>query len=172
MNDVLPKPFTKEGLLLVLEKHLAHLKHGGIPRGPDGMGAPPVQSVAHSSAAQSIKDENSPSKSPATASNWNSPNQLAGVSPATSGLTDEYMGGVQGAPYGLQPVMPTTPGVPSGYTTTQPMGVPPNRGQAHRRQISDISGGADDHQQQLKRQQMYGQAPMQPQVMNPMNRPR
>ena len=26
MNDVLPKPFTKEGLLHMLEKHLPHLK--------------------------------------------------------------------------------------------------------------------------------------------------
>jgi len=26
MNDILPKPFTKEGLLSMLEKHLTHLK--------------------------------------------------------------------------------------------------------------------------------------------------
>lgn len=26
MNDILPKPFKKEGLLSMLEKHLSHLK--------------------------------------------------------------------------------------------------------------------------------------------------
>jgi hypothetical protein len=31
MNDVLPKPFTKEGMLRTLEKHLAHLKRDYIP---------------------------------------------------------------------------------------------------------------------------------------------
>lgn len=173
MNDVLPKPFTKEGLLLVLDKHLAHLKRGGLAHGSDGMGAPPVQPLAHTSASQSIKDEHSPSKSPATASNWNSPSQVAGVSPSTTNMTDDYMGAVQAqAGYGMQPGMPTTPGIPPGYTTAQPLGVQQNRGQPHRRQISDISGGADDHQQQMKRQQMYGQPPMQPQQMNPMHRPR
>src|ERR1700753_791560 len=98
MNDVLPKPFTKEGLLAMLEKHLAHLKKHGI-HGTDvtaagGMPAPPVQPLhaPHSSATGSIKtDDNSPAKSPATASNWNSPNQLPGVSPSGSGMTDDYM---------------------------------------------------------------------------------
>jgi osomolarity two-component system response regulator SKN7 len=36
MNDILPKPFSKEGLLEMLEKHLMHLKvikEKGIPRG-------------------------------------------------------------------------------------------------------------------------------------------
>lgn len=36
MNDILPKPFSKEGLLDMLEKHLMHLKvikEKGIPRG-------------------------------------------------------------------------------------------------------------------------------------------
>jgi len=33
MNDVLPKPFTKEGMLSMLEKHLIHLKQ--IHRNPE-----------------------------------------------------------------------------------------------------------------------------------------
>ena len=33
MNDVLPKPFTKEGMLSMLEKHLLHLKN--IHQNPD-----------------------------------------------------------------------------------------------------------------------------------------
>ncbi|KAH6886732.1 hypothetical protein BKA70DRAFT_98322 [Coprinopsis sp. MPI-PUGE-AT-0042] len=44
MNDILPKPFTKQGLLDMLEKHLMHLKviqqmQRNIPRGP---GVPPL----------------------------------------------------------------------------------------------------------------------------------
>ena len=44
MNDILPKPFTKQGLLDMLEKHLMHLKviqqiQRSIPRGP---GVPPL----------------------------------------------------------------------------------------------------------------------------------
>ncbi|TFK18868.1 hypothetical protein FA15DRAFT_674952 [Coprinopsis marcescibilis] len=44
MNDILPKPFTKQGLLDVLEKHLIHLKgiqriSKSVPRGP---GIPPL----------------------------------------------------------------------------------------------------------------------------------
>jgi osomolarity two-component system, response regulator SKN7 len=59
MNDVLPKPFTKEGLLNMLEKHLQHLKKP--LHGMDAMGVPqPVQPLAHTSAKQSMKDEDSP----------------------------------------------------------------------------------------------------------------
>jgi osomolarity two-component system response regulator SKN7 len=60
MNDVLPKPFTKEGLLNLLEKHLGHLKEQ----------KPATQA-----------------KSPT--GSWHSPNQLAGVSPTGAALTDE-----------------------------------------------------------------------------------
>ncbi|KAG6843327.1 hypothetical protein H0H93_001390, partial [Arthromyces matolae] len=56
MNDILPKPFTKEGLLDMLEKHLIHLKviqkqmRGtsiSIPRspGPSGSGSPDFETA-------------------------------------------------------------------------------------------------------------------------------
>ncbi|KAF2101616.1 hypothetical protein NA57DRAFT_64354 [Rhizodiscina lignyota] len=161
MNDVLPKPFTKEGLLMMLEKHLAHLKKpGALPTaiaphadmgavGASHMPAPPVQPLnhPHAPANQSMKDDNSPSKSPATGttgSNWNSPNQVPGVSPAGSAMTDEYMGAPPsmqaqhpgpgmgnashsyGMPGGMNAGMPTTPGVPPpgamGYTAMPPKG--------------------------------------------------
>jgi osomolarity two-component system response regulator SKN7 len=60
MNDVLPKPFTKEGLLNLLEKHLGHLKE-------------------QKATAQT--------KSPT--GSWHSPTQLAGVSPTGAPLADE-----------------------------------------------------------------------------------
>ena len=201
MNDVLPKPFTKEGLLLMLEKHLAHLKKpnsmpGAMAPHPDmsHMPAPPVQPLSlnpHSSANPSIKDsDNSPSKSPATgttASNWSSPNQIPGVSPAGSAMTDEYMGGPTlaqphpgavmanaGPPFGMAAGMPTTPGIPPhgatlGYApVSQPRPVQTHMGLGaqHRRQISDISGGAEDSA--AKRQQMY--APQALQTLGPIRR--
>ncbi|KAH0548542.1 hypothetical protein GP486_007914 [Trichoglossum hirsutum] len=68
MNDVLPKPFTKEGLLNLLEKHLSHLKE-----------KPPAQT------------KSSP------AGSWHSPNQLAGVSPTGTSIADEsYANTVRG----------------------------------------------------------------------------
>ena len=43
MNDHLPKPFTKDGLLQVLEKHLTHLKViQTLSRIPRSVGVPPL----------------------------------------------------------------------------------------------------------------------------------
>ncbi|KAI5122201.1 hypothetical protein M0805_002690 [Coniferiporia weirii] len=43
MNDILPKPFTKEGLLSMLEKHLTHLKTiQQLARVPRSVGIPPL----------------------------------------------------------------------------------------------------------------------------------
>ena len=160
MNDVLPKPFTKEGLLQMLEKHLAHLKK---PIGPmDGMVAPQPLATTR----QVLKEEESPAKSPATASNWNSPNQITGVSPVASNVTDEYMQAVQGHQnaYAVNQMQGNIQ-----YSTSPTIPVPP-RQQGHRRQISDISGG-EDINNPAKRQQMYN-APLQPQPLNQMQRPR
>src|SRR5947209_3559839 len=103
MNDVLPKPFTKEGLLHMLEKHLGHLKKQ--PLGMDPMAPGPVQAFVQNSGRHSLKDEDSPAKSPATISTWNSPAQITGasVSPAGSGVTEEYMHAMRGHPnaYGM-----------------------------------------------------------------------
>lgn len=162
MNDVLPKPFTKEGLLHMLEKHLAHLKKP--IHQIDGM--VPPQPLA--STRQSLKDEESPSKSPATASNWNSPNQIPGVSPVGSSVTDEYMTAVQGhaGAYGVNNMQGGLP-----YNTSPQMPMPGGRQQGqHRRQISDIAGG-DELSNPAKRHQLYS-APLQQQPMNPMQRPR
>jgi osomolarity two-component system response regulator SKN7 len=152
MNDVLPKPFTKEGLLHMLEKHLAHLKkpgHGGI----EAMVPPPSQALGTSSGRQSLKDEESPAKSPATTSNWNSPSQVPGVSPVASSATDEYMNATQGHP-GLQYAVQSHPQgsqLSPGFNNPAGMHLPPRQSQGHRRQISDISGGGDDGGQPPKR---------------------
>ncbi|KAF1985380.1 hypothetical protein K402DRAFT_413249 [Aulographum hederae CBS 113979] len=145
MNDVLPKPFTKEGLLLMLEKHLAHLKKGGPTM--DAMGAPTGPPIQHASARTSLKEDDSPGKSEATASNWASPSQMPGVSPVGS---EEFMQHhVQGHPgaYGI----PTPGGMPFNPQHQVPLGQRAQQG--HRRQISDISG-PEDPAQAAKRQQI------------------
>lgn len=173
MNDVLPKPFTKEGLLQMLEKHLAHLKKPG--HGMEAMVAPPpVQPLAHSSARQSLKSEDSPAKSPATNSNWNSPSQLPGVSPVETTMPSEYMSAVQAHPaaaaYGGIPG--GMPGAVTGsYNSSPQMPMPGSQQSQHRRQISDISGGDDGLGTPNKRKQMFA-PPLQPQPMQQMPRPR
>lgn len=160
MNDVLPKPFTKEGLLNMLEKHLAHLKKHN--QGMEPMGAPPAPL---SRASRSLKTEDSPATSPATNSNtWHSPSNLSGVSPASNHPEDPHMYGLsQGATTyapGMQP--------PPMYQVPGQMGGPPRQQQPPpRRPINDISGGPGDLGPDMKRQHMYGP----PQMGQPMPRP-
>lgn len=160
MNDVLPKPFTKEGLLNMLEKHLSHLKKGAQPIDP--MGAPPAPI---SRASRSLKTEDSPATSPATTNNWNSPNNMAGVSPA-SNHPDEAAG-----MYGMSSGATTyAPGMqPAPMYNMGPMGAPRQPPPPQRRPINDISGGPDGYGGDVKRQQMY--APAQQPMGHPMPRP-
>lgn len=157
----------------MLEKHLAHLKkpgHGGM----DPMIPPQVHALNSGSARQSMKDEESPAKSPATTSNWNSPNQVPGVSPVASSTTDEYMTGPQShhGLYAVQSHMASNQMV-AGYNTTSQLQMQQRHGN-HRRQISDISGGADDGAHTPKRQQISYVPPVMqlPNSMGHMPRPR
>ena len=144
MNDVLPKPFTKEGLLNMLEKHLGHLK-----KMPDGMEAMVPQPMTQNSTGHSLKDENSPNHSPSTISNWQSPGQFPGISPTHNGPPNTYMQPINPPPpYGMEPS-------PMQYQSPHtPLGGP--RPQQHRRQISELAG-ADDLSNDPKRQRMYPQ---------------
>ncbi|KAG9245846.1 heat shock transcription factor 2 [Calycina marina] len=154
MNDVLPKPFTRDGMKRALEKHLPQFR---IIVDPIPGMAHPVQTnqfaqshlhqshtplglnVGQLSASQSLKDETSPGKSPAAASSWHSPSQLPGPSP------------IGGAPAFMQHQSPAS------YMSADPSfsGMPP-RGQhpQHRRVLSDMSGPSEENPD-LKRQRMY-----------------
>ncbi|EGP86598.1 unnamed protein product [Zymoseptoria tritici ST99CH_1A5] len=154
MNDVLPKPFTKEGLLSMLEKHLQHLKK---PSGAalDAMPPPPSASVGLASTKRSLKSEDSPATSPATVSNWNSPSQLPSNSPAGSMTADDQ-------PY-LSPAGYVGPGMqgPGGGGGMYGAGAVQARGLVgglQRRGIGEISGGVEP-QGDAKRQQIYGGLP-------------
>jgi osomolarity two-component system response regulator SKN7 len=162
---VLPKPFTKEGLLHMLEKHLVHLKKPLAQI--DGMVAPQPVQVPRQLV---LKEEDSPAKSPATTSNWNSPTTMPGVSPVGSNVPDDYAHAMQGqvqqaGAYAVNPMQANI-----GYNTSphmhmqarqQPLPSPQPLPPGHRRQISDITGGDDLHNP-AKRQQMY------PPQMHPM----
>ena len=147
MNDVLPKPFTKEGLLQMLEKHLGHLKK--LPDGMEAMMPHPGSSIAQGSAGQSLKDESSPNQSPSTISNWQSPGQFPGISPTThTAPPHQFMQPMHPQPaytIGQSPVEYQPPPTPLGARQNQ-----------HRRQISEMAG-ADEYSNDAKRQRMYAQ---------------
>lgn len=149
MNDVLPKPFTKEGMLRALEKHLPQFKKNfpntATMSHPSGF-ATPTQSqtplglnMGQLSATQSLKDESSPGKSPITATSWHSPSQLPGQSPLgnpPAGYMQQPMR--DNGPYNM------TPTHPQGGFSAPPIGVP--RAQPHRRVLSDMTGAQPDEQ--------------------------
>lgn len=145
MNDVLPKPFTKEGLLNMLEKYLDHLKK--VPEGLE-MGPATASTMAESTGGHSLKEESSPGESPSTMSTWHSPGQFTGMSPTTPG--GHFM---------PQPAHPQ-----SGYTIDSngiqfqqphtPLGAPP-RVLNHRRQLSEMAGIDDTGGSDLKRPRIY-----------------
>ncbi|MCJ1246621.1 kinase-regulated stress-responsive transcription factor skn7 [Trapelia coarctata] len=147
MDDVLPKPFTKEGLLNMLEKHLGHLK-----KLPDGMEMVPntASTIGHGSNTQSIKDETSPGQSPSTVSNWNSPGQFSGISPTVSGPYMQQVHAPTG--YGMDP----SQGQMHFQQPQTPLGAPP-RPMNHRRQVSEISGVDDLGGSDPKRPRIFAQ---------------
>ena len=154
MNDVLPKPFTKEGLLNMLEKHLGHLKQ--IPDGMEPMAPHPGSSIPQTSAGQSLKDESSPAQSPSTISNWHSPGQFTGISPTHAAPPHQFMHPMHaGYSQDQSPVQYQPPHTPLGGP----------RQIQHRRQISEIGG--DDIPNDSKRQRIYDQS--NPMGMNPMH---
>lgn len=141
MNDVLPKPFTKEGLMNILEKHLGHLQKGQEIVEP--LSAAPTHSIAHSSTTHSLKDENSPGQSPATISTWQSPPQFVGISPINPSLQAQYIPNIA-ASGGFAINHGALPYQPSHADGTNPKPV------QHRRHASEMST-IGDHSGEPKR---------------------
>lgn len=171
MNDVLPKPFTKEGMLRILEKQLQQLKKPFNTRPtqpqvqvqhpqanmsfatPSGSSAPLNLNMNHVST--SLKDEASPGKSPA--SSWHSPNQI-GASPQSQShvQSQQYGQPMSAGGYNLTPThavgMGPGPGAMPGHFQT-----PTGRPVQHRRVLSEMSemmNPVEEHPD-VKRQRMY-----------------
>jgi osomolarity two-component system response regulator SKN7 len=166
MNDVLAKPFTKDGMVRILRKHLPYLLKNPPPPGStaDDMGAPtagqagPVPPypnsagmsmgqmagpAAMSSAGAQMKFEGTPIQSPATSSSWHSPSQISHTSPALD--NGGYMSAV-----GPGQGMILTPG---GTQRPQYAGVPQVAAPTLMR--PDGLGGMGDDRPE-KRQRLYG----------------
>ena len=140
MNDVLPKPFTKEGLLTMLDKHLGHLKK-------DATGA---ASVPQSAIRPPMKEETSPNKS-SPSSTWHSPSGLTGASPSSHSVSDEYMQALRSnGTYSLDGSVQSDN--VNFHSPTSNLN--PSRGGSQRRQVSDMSA-PEDIGNELKRQRMY-----------------
>nr|POE93506.1 transcription factor prr1 [Quercus suber] len=156
--------YFAHGLLNMLEKHLSHLKKHPPGLDTESMGAPPLVPGGR----RSLKEDDSPLNSPAGLSGWNSPANMPSISPASTHTEDPYMQAVHNNA-GSNPYQQTIPPQPA-YNQRGPQGSLPQ----HRRQISDISGGASEVGGDSKRQQMYAPqamgAPMQ-QNMPQMPRP-
>ncbi|KAI9372054.1 HSF-type DNA-binding-domain-containing protein [Aspergillus egyptiacus] len=157
MDDVLPKPFTRKSLLDMLEKHLVHLKTVSQPMDAH-QATTPATMPGQSSAAQSvtIKDDSSPSQSPAAAMNaWQSPGQFQPMTAVPANLQhvpSQYVPAAPAGPYtidqnGVQ--YPAPPAVAMGPGSARPQ---------PRRHISEISNGPDNPNV-AKRQRMYAQPP-------------
>ena len=160
MNDVLPKPFTKDGMLRALEKHLLQFKKnaqfpGSGPMQPASFvtpsQAPLGLNMSQLSAGSSLKDE-SPRKSPASAS-WQSPNQISGASPINP------QGGYMQQQNTAYTLTPTHPNHPQFSAQTPQMTAARAGPQQHRRVMSDIVGGPDPSDHPEKRQRLYAPQP-------------
>lgn len=161
----------------MLEKHLGHLKKPAP--GMEHLAPRPPPQHPGAKHAHSLKSEDSPATSPATASNWNSPGNLTGASPVASNVTDEYMHAVQGhpgGPYQVPAGMLTPGGVHQqamayagspqqrvmGGPGPRPLPPPQLQQPPHRRHISEISGGPSEMGGDVKRQVVYTPGPQGP----------
>lgn len=156
MNDVLPKPFTKEGMLRTLEKHLAHFKKDYVPpqqsQHQDHFANPNPSlnlNMSHMPATHNVKEEPSPAKSgsPSTSS-WHSTSPIQQGNPGYV-----QMQANQGGQYMMTP---THSNVGGGYQTQAPaptMPAPNGGSGQHRRTISEL--GINPEEKPEKRQRMY-----------------
>lgn len=171
MNDVLAKPFTKDGMVRILRKHLPYLLKNPPPPGTtvddmapsggqQGQAPPQFQNSAGMSMAQmagpagmssagaQLKFEGTPIQSPATTSSWHSPSQMAHASPTLD--SSGYLNAV-GPGSGM---MLTPGGTQRPQYASQVM---PQVGTPTLSRMPDGMGGMNDDRPE-KRQRLYGPA--------------
>lgn len=172
MNDVLAKPFTKEGMVRILKKHLPYLLKNppapgtGEDLGPMGASGPQAgfvnsanmggmnamqaqQGMSAIGGNAAVKFETTPIQSPATSTSWHSPNtghiQQTSPNMDTSGayIPSSVNGGGPGGPGGPGGMGPRPTYVP---------GPTAGMGPAALRGLADAMSGDDRPE---KRQRLY-----------------
>ncbi|RYP65583.1 hypothetical protein DL771_008237 [Monosporascus sp. 5C6A] len=119
MRDVLAKPFTKEGMIGKIRKHLAQFLRNPPQENmmdtmyPNGGSAPAPTPSAYQNQGMAMplsatsstgvnKFETTPVQSPATSTSWNSPSQMPQASPVI-GQDQGYVGAGSGSQMALTP---------------------------------------------------------------------
>ncbi|TIA93385.1 hypothetical protein E3P99_00201 [Wallemia hederae] len=88
MNDILPKPFTKEGLFGMVEKHLLHLKTmQQLCEVPRALGLPPLNDQSISEALQSTAQAVIPNQSTSSTSTSSSDSKTGNPATTTNAAT-------------------------------------------------------------------------------------
>jgi osomolarity two-component system response regulator SKN7 len=167
MNDVLAKPFTRDGMVRILKKHLSYMlkdpQSQGLSSddanqaaGAPGPGPPTAQGYANAPTGMTIttmasgaqvKFEQTPIQSPATTASWHSPGQMQHTSPNLDG------GGYMSAQIGSGPGgMVLTPG--GSQRPQYANQVASHVGTPTLNRMPDGMVGLDDRPE--KRQRLYG----------------
>ncbi|OLN91674.1 Transcription factor prr1 [Colletotrichum chlorophyti] len=143
LNDVLAKPFTKDGMLRILRKHVPHLLKNAPPDDlAVGHGAAQLHANNMSMPTMNpgVKFESTPGQSPATSASWHSPGQIHQPSPNVTNIETGYPM-ANTAQMVMTPTSAQRPNFQNMPTGMQQMRVP------------DHMGGDDRPE---KRQRLYG----------------
>jgi osomolarity two-component system, response regulator SKN7 len=164
MNDVLAKPFTKDGMVRILKKHLPYMlknpplagEEGTTPNGghvlpagsTPGYAGSSGMTLAPSSGHHTVKFGDTPIQSPTTTSSWHSPTQNMSH---TSGMdSGGYLGHQMTSGPGQMVITPggthrpPYPGTPTGQMPPGEMG-----SRMHEMRVDE---------RPEKRQRIYGQS--------------
>ncbi|ROT35751.1 HSF-type DNA-binding protein [Sodiomyces alkalinus F11] len=91
LNDVLAKPFTKDGMLRILKKHIPHLmKNPPTDELAVQQGNPSIPNIAMPPGMNPQVRVDTPSQSPATSASWHSPGQMHQQSPNVANMEPGY----------------------------------------------------------------------------------
>lgn len=125
MNGVLAKPFTKSGMLKIVENHLSYLLKNYDPATQQESGSGYVVGGAgymnppgSLTSGTPFKFETTPTP-PATGSTW-SPGQMPQASPMNSSMDQGYAMVNGAGPYGMTPSSATRATFPGGISQAQP----------------------------------------------------
>ncbi|RKF65314.1 Transcription factor SKN7 [Golovinomyces cichoracearum] len=168
MNGVLPKPFTKEGMLRSLEKHLPSIfQHRNQISHPGEYGSSTTSHQSHGInmgpiSTPQLKTETQSDKLPAAVAPWNSSNQIPVPSPVGNSSA-RYMRPAIGDSFNMSSSLSHGPSGPSNFAQPQQNTATSNQRMSQRRSHSEIQNsnndGPPDKRQRMLPLQQGGFAP-------------